>query len=57
MIRRANTFQGAGEVRDRTAPRSEADTAADGRIADRRRGRRATPDEIALLEAGLLTRG
>ena len=51
--------RGSGRKPRDTRPRpSEADSpAARARVADLQRGRRATPDEIALLEAGLLTRG
>ena len=46
------------EPRDARARQSEADSStARARIADLQRGRRGTPEEIALLEAGLLTRG
>jgi Rad3-related DNA helicase len=44
--------------RDTRARPSESDSpAARARVADLQRGRRGTPEEIALLEAGLLTRG
>ena len=50
---------GSGRRPRDTRPRpSEADwPAARARVAELQRGRRATPEEIALLKAGLLTRG
>ena len=46
------------EPRNKRPRPSEADSpAARARVAELQRGRRGTPEEIALLAAGLLTRG
>lgn len=58
MIDRLRRRGPGPQPRDTRSRPSEADSpAARARVADLQRGCRATPEETALLGAGLLTRG